>query len=345
MQLGISNTDFLSSSSTANSALGTDLSPLSTNDTSLLDAYSRAVTTAVEKVSPSVVNVEVYQSAGRGRSGERRGGGSGFVFTPDGLILTNSHVVHDATRISVTFADGTRASARTIGDDPATDLAVIQVSAPGLTAVQFGDSQQLRPGQMAIAIGNPYGFQSTVTAGVISALGRSLRSYSGRLIEDVIQTDAALNPGNSGGPLVDSRGQVIGVNTATILPAQGICFAIGINTAKFVASRLLRDGRIRRSYIGVSAQTVPIHRRVVRFYNLPQETGVVVLGVEERSPAQRAGLREGDVIVALNDKQVAGVDDLHRLLTDAQVGARSMLTAIRHTERITLAISPEEAKD
>ncbi len=345
MQLGISNTDFLSSSSPANSALGGDLSAPATNDASLLEAYSRAVTAAVEKVSPSVVNVEVYQSAGRGRSGERRGGGSGFVFTPDGLILTNSHVVHDATRISVTFADGPRAPARTIGDDPATDLAVIQVSAPGLTAVQLGDSQQLRPGQMAIAIGNPYGFQSTVTAGVISALGRSLRSYSGRLIEDVIQTDAALNPGNSGGPLVDSRGHVIGVNTATILPAQGICFAIGINTAKFVASRLLRDGRIRRSYIGVSAQTVPIHRRVVRFYNLPQETGVVVLGVEERSPAQRAGLRDGDVIVALNEKPVAGVDDLHRLLTDAQVGAQCVLTVIRHTERMTLSISPEEAKD
>jgi S1-C subfamily serine protease len=201
---------------------------------------------------------------------------------------------------------------------------------------------------MAIAIGNPYGFQSTVTAGVISALGRSLRSYSGRLIEDVIQTDAALNPGNSGGPLVDSRGQVIGVNTATILPAQGICFAIGINTAKFVASRLLRDGRIRRSYIGVSAQTVPIHRRVVRFYSLARETGVVVVGIEDNSPARTAGLREGDVIVALvianKEKPVAGVDDLHRLLTDAQVGMRCELTVIRHTERLTLPIFPEEAR-
>jgi S1-C subfamily serine protease len=319
-------------------------------DAGLLDSYSRAVTAAVEKVSPSVVNVEVRQQAsgkdagGRTRSGERRGGGSGFVFTPDGLILTNSHVVHDATRIEVTLADGRRAPAHTIGDDPATDLAVIRIDAPGLQAVPLGDSQQLRSGQMAIAIGNPYGFQSTVTAGVISALGRSLRSYSGRLIEDVIQTDAALNPGNSGGPLVDSRGHVIGVNTATILPAQGICFAIGINTAKFVASRLLRDGRIRRSYIGVSAQTVPIHRRVVRFYSLARETGVVVVGVEDHSPARTAGLRDGDVIVALDDKPVAGVDDLHRLLTDAQVGARCALTAIRHTERLTLAIFPEEAQ-
>ena len=323
-------------------------SPSSASDAFLLDAYSRAVIAAVEKVSPSVVNVEVHQAAGRTRSGEpreRRGGGSGFVFTPDGLILTNSHVVHDATRIEITLSDGRRVPAHTIGDDPATDLAVIRIDAGGLRAVGLGDSQQLRPGQMAIAIGNPYGFQSTVTAGVISALGRSLRSYSGRLIEDVIQTDAALNPGNSGGPLVDSRGQVIGVNTATILPAQGICFAIGINTAKFVASRLLRDGRIRRSWIGVSAQTVPIHRRVVRFYSLPQETGVVVLGIEERSPARTAGLREGDVIVALDDKPVAGVDDLHRLLTDAQVGARCVLTVIRHTERLALAIFPEEARN
>jgi len=320
-------------------------------DAALLDAYSRAVTAAVERVSPSVVNVEVHQAlhqtAGRTRSGEprdRRGGGSGFVFTPDGLILTNSHVVHDATRIEVTLADGRRARAHTIGDDPATDLAVIRIDVSALQAVPLGDSQQLRPGQLAIAIGNPYGFQSTVTAGVISALGRSLRSYSGRLIEDVIQTDAALNPGNSGGPLVDSRGQVIGVNTATILPAQGLCFAIGINTAKFVASRLLRDGRIRRSYIGVSAQTVPIHRRVVRFYGLARETGVVVVGIEDRSPARTAGLREGDVIVALDEKLVAGVDDLHRLLTDAQVGARCALTVIRHTERLILPIFPEEAR-
>ena len=317
-------------------------------DAGLLDSYSRAVTAAVERVSPSVVNVEVRQAGGRTRSGEpreRRGGGSGFVFTPDGLILTNSHVVHDATRIEVTLADGRRAPAHTIGDDPATDLAVIRIDVSGLQAVPLGDSQQLRPGQMAIAIGNPYGFQSSVTAGVISALGRSLRSYSGRLIEDVIQTDAALNPGNSGGPLVDSQGQVIGVNTATILPAQGICFAIGINTAKFVASRLLRDGRIRRSYIGVSAQTVPIHRRVVRFYGLARETGVVVVGIEDddRSPARTAGLREGDVIVALDDKPVAGVDDLHRLLTDAHVGARCALTVIRHTERLILPILPEEA--
>src|ERR1700675_522202 len=322
------------------------------DDDSLLDAYSRAVTGTVERISPSVVNIEVHASAGRAPSGEpreRRGGGSGFVFTPDGLILTNSHVVHDALRIDVTLSDGRRMPASAIGDDPASDLAVIRINEarvdePGLTAAALGDSQLLRVGQLVVAIGNPYGFQSTVTAGVVSALGRSLRSYSGRLIDDVIQTDAALNPGNSGGPLVDSAGRVVGVNTATILPAQGICFAIGINTAKFVASRLLRDGRIRRSYIGVSAQTVPIHRRVVRFYGLARETGVVVVGIEDGSPARTAGLREGDVIVALDDKPVAGVDGLHRLLTDAQVGVRCALTVIRHTERLILPIFPEEAR-
>jgi S1-C subfamily serine protease len=316
------------------------------DDDLLLDAYSRAVTGVVERVSPSVVNIEVHQAAGRTRSGEtreRRGGGSGFVFTPDGLILTNSHVVHDARRIEVTLADGRRMPGTAIGDDPASDLAVVRVDEPGLTAAAFGDSQQLRVGQLVVAIGNPYGFQSTVTAGVVSALGRSLRSYSGRLIDDVIQTDAALNPGNSGGPLVDSLGRVVGVNTATILPAQGICFAIGINTAKFVASRLLRDGRIRRSYIGVSAQTVPVHRRVVRFYDLPKESGVVVLSVEEKSPSQRAGVREGDVIVALEGHPVAGVDDLHRVLTDVRVGVSCSLTLLRRTDKLDLKIVPQEA--
>ncbi len=321
-------------------------------DASLLDAYSTAVTSAVDRVNPSVVNIEVHQAAGRTRSGEpreQRGGGSGFVFTPDGLILTNSHVVHDAVRIGVTLADGRRMPATVIGDDPASDLAVIRLEQPrfdepGLIAAELGDSQRLRVGQIVIAIGAPYGFQSTVTAGVVSALGRSLRSYSGRLIDDVIQTDASLNPGNSGGPLVDSAGRVVGVNTATILPAQGICFAIGINTAKFVASRLLRDGRIRRSYIGVSGQTVPVHRRVVRFYDLPKEMGAMVLSVEDGSPAKRAGLREGDVIVALEGQPVAGVDDLHRLLTEVRVGVGSALTVIRYTDKLELRVVPEEAK-
>lgn len=316
-------------------------------DTALLDAYSQAVVSAAEKVSPSVAKIEVTQSA-RGRDGqarERHGGGSGFVFTPDGLILTNSHVVHDASRIAVSLPDGRHFPAHVIGEDPATDLAVVRIDAPSLTAVQLGDSQRLRVGQLAIAIGNPYGFQYTVTAGVVSALGRSLRSYSGRMIDDVIQTDASLNPGNSGGPLVSSTGEVIGVNTATIMGAQGLCFAIGINTAKFVASRLLQQGRIRRAYIGIEAQTTPLHRRVVRFYDLPKDTGVVVVGVEKNSPAERTGLREGDVVIALAGQPIAGVDDLHRLLTDAQVGVKSMITILRRTERMDLPIVPLEAKE
>jgi S1-C subfamily serine protease len=320
------------------------------DDSPLLDAYSNAVVGAAENLSPSVVKIDVAQSA-RSRSGEpreRQSGGSGFVFTPDGLILTNSHVVHDATRIQVSFADGRRFPAHTIGDDPSTDLAIVRVDipnndAPSLIAAPLGDSQKLRVGQLAIAIGNPYGFQYTVTAGVVSAMGRSLRSYSGRMIDDVIQTDASLNPGNSGGPLVTSDGHVIGVNTATIMGAQGLCFAIGINTAKFVAGRLLQDGRIRRSYIGVEAQTVPLHRRLVRFYNLPQETGVVVSSVTAGSPAQKAGLREGDLIVALDGKPIAGVDDLHRLLTDARVGVSSTLTVLRWTDKLELKVIPEES--
>jgi S1-C subfamily serine protease len=321
-------------------------------DSELLDAYSRAVVSAAEKVSPSVAKIEVTQIAGRSRSGEpreRHGGGSGFVFTPDGLVLTNSHVVHSASRIALSLPDGRRFPAHLIGEDPATDLAVVRIDgridAPNLSVAELGDSQKLRVGQVAIAIGNPYGFQYTVTAGVVSALGRSLRSYSGRMIDDVIQTDASLNPGNSGGPLVSSDGKVIGVNTATIMGAQGLCFAIGINTAKFVASRLLTQGRIRRAHIGVEAQTVPLHRRVVRFYDLPKETGVIVLAVTNGSPAQKAGLREGDVILALGNQPVAGVDDLHRLLTDTQVGASNSVTVLRGTDRIELTIVPEESKD
>lgn len=326
--------------------------PHSSSDASLLDAYSSAVTNAVERISPSVAHIEVHQTAGKTRSGEpreRQGGGSGFVFTPDGLILTNSHVVHEAARIAVTLSDRRHMPATLIGEDPASDLAVIRLERPqfdelGLVAAELGDSQRLKVGQIAIAIGAPYGFQSTVTAGVVSALGRSLRSYSGRLIDDVVQTDAALNPGNSGGPLIDSAGRVVGVNTATILPAQGICFAIGINTAKFVASRLLRDGRIRRSYVGLSGQTVPVHRRVVRFYDLPKETGALVLSVEDASPAKRAGLREGDIIVALDGQPVAGVDDLHRVLTDVRVGISCSLTVLRWTDKLELKVVPEEAR-
>jgi S1-C subfamily serine protease len=313
----------------------------------LMDAYSQAVVGAVEKVGPAVVNIDVHQRLRTPRANdparEVRGNGSGFVFTPDGFILTNSHVVHGATRIDVALPEGPRFGAELIGDDPDTDLAVIRIdSRTNLVHAQLGDSQSIRVGQLAIAIGNPYGFQATVTAGVVSALGRSLRSTSGRLIDDVIQTDAPLNPGNSGGPLVSSRGEVIGVNTAVILPAQGICFATAVNTAKFVAGRLIRDGKIRRSFIGVGGQNAPLHRRIVRFHDLPAESGVLVLSVEPNSPARKAGLREGDVIVAFAGQPVAGIDDLHRLLTEERVGVGAELIVLRRTEKMALRIVPEE---
>jgi S1-C subfamily serine protease len=303
-------------------------------DAELLDAYSRAVVDAAERVSPSVANVEV-----RG-GGKRRGGGSGFVFTPDGFLLTNSHVVHGASEIEVTLADGRPLEATLAGDDPDTDLAVIRVNAPNLVPASLGESSTVRPGQLAIAVGNPYGFQCTVTAGVVSALGRSLRSRSGRLIDNVIQTDAALNPGNSGGPLVTSRGDVIGVNTAAILPAQGICFAIGIDTAKYVAGRLIRDGRIRRGRIGIAGQTVPLHRRVVRYHGLEVESGVFVTSVEPAGPAARAGLRQGDVVVAYAGARVSGIDDLHRLLSEAEPGSKAPVTLVRGGEKLSRDVVP-----
>ncbi len=302
-------------------------------DDDLLDAYSRAVASAAARITPSVVNVVA----------SKRGGGSGFFFTPDGFLLTNSHVVTGASSLDVVLADGSRCEASVVGNDPHTDLAVMRISAPNQVPARFGDSDAIRPGQLAIAVGNPYGFQCTVTAGVISALGRTMRAQSGRLIDNVIQTDAALNPGNSGGPLVDSRGKVIGVNTAVILPAQGICFAIGINTAKFVAARLIRDGRITRSYIGVAGQSVPLHRRVVRFYDLPVESGVLVVSVEQGSPAEKAGLRDGDLIIGFGERPVSGVDDLHRILTEEEVGAASPITFIRSTEKLVRTIVPVSA--
>src|SRR5881296_696720 len=300
----------------------------------LLDAYSEAVVAASERVSPSVVKIEVQHD------GRRGGSGSGFVFTPDGFILTNSHVVHGASAIQVALPDGERYQADKVGDDPDTDLAVVRITAPNLVPVTLGDSQSIRVGQLVIAIGNPYGFQATVTSGVVSALGRSLRSQSGRLIDNVIQTDAALNPGNSGGPLIASNGDVIGVNTAVIRPAQGICFAIAINTAKFVAGRLIKDGRIRRGYIGVAGQNAPVHRMLVRGHHLQVSSGVFVAGIEPDSPAARAGLREGDLIVAFNDQAIAHVDALHRALTDYEPGVRANLTALRGTEKIVLSIVP-----
>jgi S1-C subfamily serine protease len=323
--------------------------PSSAHDLSLLDAYSQAVVQAAERISPAVVFIEVSKTRlqaqiARGRGpDEVRGSGSGFVFTPDGFILTNSHVVQGADRVAVTLSDGRRFDASFVGDDPGTDVAVIRISAPGLVAAPLGDSQKIRVGQLAIAIGNPFGFQYSVTAGVVSALGRSLRSESGRLIDNVIQTDAALNPGNSGGPLANSLGEVIGVNTAVILPAQGICFAVAINMAKFVAGQLIKNGKIRRAYLGMGGQNVTIPRFVVRSQQLKAETGVLVISVEKQSPAERAGLQEGDVIVALDDTAVRSVDDLHKLLTDARIGARCELTLLRRSQKISLAVVAQEA--
>jgi S1-C subfamily serine protease len=307
-------------------------------DGGLLDAYSQAVVRAVGQVGPSVAKIEVM-----GRDGQRHGSGSGFLITPDGFLLTNSHVVHGADRIEVILADGRRPDAHVVGDDPDTDLAVARVYAPQLHPVQLGESRSIRVGQVAIAIGNPYGFQASVTAGVVSAVGRSFRASTGRLMDDVIQTDAALNPGNSGGPLVNSRGEVIGVNTAVILPAQGLCFAIGIDTAKHVAAWLIKEGRVRRSYIGVGGQNAPMHRRLVRYYHLGAPTGVLIIAVAPDSPAARAGLREGDVVVEFDGQPVPSIDALHKLLTGERVGAEAPLTIIRGTEKLTLRISPEES--
>ena len=320
-------------------------------DDDVLDAYSRAVITAAEKVSPSVVYIEVEQPVLSRRPNlpripqERRGSGSGFIFTPDGFILTNSHVIHGAKKIEVTLPDGHKHQADLVGDDPDTDLAVIRLNAPNLVPAQLGDAQKIRVGQLVIAIGNPYGFQYSVTAGVVSALGRSLRAQSGRLMDAVIQTDAALNPGNSGGPLVNSRGEVIGVNTAMILPAQGICFATSIDTAKFVASRLIRDGKVSRSYIGLAGQNVPLPRRIVRFYHLAVESGILIVSFENDSPARKGGLREGDIIVGFADHPTAGIDDLHKLLTEECIGRKSSLTVIRGTDKLTIEVKPEETQN
>jgi S1-C subfamily serine protease len=313
--------------------------------TELLDAFSTAVAGAAERVGPAVVSVEVRHPVRRRGRPEREmpASGSGFVFTPDGFILTNSHVVHGASRLEVRFGDGRKLGAELIGEDPDTDLAVVRAgSAPPATA-SLGDSAALRVGQLVIAIGNPLGFQSTVTAGVVSALGRSFRSVTGRLIDNVIQTDAALNPGNSGGPLVDSGGRVIGVNTAVILPAQGICFAVAINTAKFVAAQLIAYGKIRRGRIGVAGQNVPLLRLAIRAHGLESQSGILVTGIEPRSAAERAGIASGDIIVGFDGHAVAGVDDLHRLLVTERIGAPATLTVLRGAEKRELPIVPEES--
>lgn len=313
-------------------------------DGALLDDYSRTVTAVAQKVSPSVVRIEVTGRAAENASAhaadEPSGSGSGFVVTPDGYILTNSHVVAGAKRIMVTLVDGRHVPAHLVGDDPDSDLAIVRIYETDVQAVTFGDSSRLIVGQIAIAIGNPYGLDCTVTAGVVSALGRSLRTKTGRLVDDVVQTDAALNPGNSGGPLCDASGNVIGVNTAMIMPAQGICFAIAANSAVFVMGKLIHDGRIHRSYLGIGGQTVPLHRRVVRFHQLAAETGVFVASVEAGSPAALAGLRAGDIIVAYGDVMLGGLDDLHRVLTEERAGVLAELTVLRGSEKVQLPVRP-----
>ena len=306
----------------------------------LLDAYSRAVIGAVEIVGPAVVKIDGKIE----KRGRRSGAGSGFIFTPDGLVLTNSHVVSQSDQITVALPDGRSMRADLIGDDVDTDLAVVRIDGASLPWATLGDSRAVRVGQVAIAIGNPYGFQHSVTSGVVSALGRSLRARSGRLMDDIVQTDAALNPGNSGGPLVTTAGEVIGVNTAMILPAQGLSFAIASNTAKYVAARLIRDGRIRRSYIGVAGQNVPIPRPIARVHQLAVTSGILVVSIEPGSPATAAGVREGDVILALADTLVSGIDELHRLLTADRIGVPTKLIVLRGSGRRSLSVVPAESR-
>ncbi|NEP19648.1 MAG: trypsin-like serine protease [Leptolyngbya sp. SIO4C1] len=318
----------------------------SRRDEALLDAYSQAVIRVVETVSPAVVNIEVRRlrlRADMRRPLEMAGNGSGFLFTPDGYILTNSHVVHNTDDVEVTLADGQRLKAELIGDDPDTDLAIIRIPGSNFTHTELGDSDSLRAGQLVIAIGNPLGFQCTVTAGVVSALGRSFRSKTGRLIDSVIQTDAALNPGNSGGPLVNSHGQVIGVNTAIIQAAQGICLATPISTAKRVIGPLMQMGRVRRGRIGVGGQTVPLPQRLVRSHDLSTDSGVLVTWLQSGSPAQVAGIRDRDVIVGFEADPIRNVDDLHRLLTEETIGVRSRLTVLRREQRLDITVVPAES--
>jgi S1-C subfamily serine protease len=303
-----------------------------------LDAYSNAVIRAVARAAPSVVHVAV-RFGGRSR---REGGGSGFVLTPDGFLVTNSHVVHDAKELRVTLADGGCWAARLVGDDPDSDIALLRVDADGLVPIARGDSRALSVGQLVIALGSPYGFRATVTAGIVSALGRSLRTGAGRLVDNVIQTDAALNPGNSGGPLVDHRGRAIGVNTAAVLPGQGVSFAIPLHTAEHVAAALLHDGRVRRARIGIGAETTPVPRALARHHRLAAASGVKVLSVEPGGPAEQAGVLRGDVVVGLDGSPVAEVDDLQRVLNEAAIGRSLALILLRLTEKRELLVVPRE---
>jgi S1-C subfamily serine protease len=312
------------------------------SDEDLLDAYSRAVIGVVEKVGPAVVSIGVKKQS-RSRREQGEGAGSGVIIAPDGYVLTNDHVVAGANQIEVSLTDGSAFAAQIVGTDPATDLAVVRVGASGLPIAPLGDSAALRVGQLVIAIGNPLGFQNTVSSGVISALGRALRGQSGRLIENVIQTDVALNPGNSGGPLVDSRGRVIGVNTAMIAMAQGLSFAVPVETAKWVVSELMKRGKVRRAYLGLVGQTRPIGRRTQRYFELPAATAVEVVSVESNGPAQRAGLLERDLIVLVNGLSVGSVDDVHRLLAGQEAGSLITLTVLRSGKRRELTVISGEA--
>ena len=310
-------------------------------DAALHDAYSASVTAAVARVAPAVAHVGVRRRRGvRGPRAE--GAGSGFLITPDGYLLTNSHVAGGAEGIDVVLADGRHASAEIVGDDPDSDLALLKVAASELSWCRLGDSARVAVGQIAIAIGSPYGFQHTVTAGIVSALGRSMRAQTGRLLDNVLQTDAALNPGNSGGPLVDARGEVIGVNTAVILPAQGICFAIASSTAERVAVALIRDGRVRRAWLGIGGETMPLPRRYVRHFDLVRETGVRVQSAEGKSPATVAGIERGDVIVEVDGIAIANVDDLQRSLGADAIGRELSVVVLRRDRKITLSVIPIE---
>ncbi len=307
-------------------------------DLALFDAYSRAVIGAVDTVGPAVLHLQV--SSLKDGAG---GAGSGVVFTPDAYVLTNSHVVSGARKIEATFPDGRSLAANLVGDDPDTDLAVLRLDGETPVFARLGDSRRLRVGQLVVAIGNPFGFQCTVTAGVVSALGRSLRTRSGRLIDSVIQTDAALNPGNSGGPLVTATGEVVGINTAIIGMAQGICFSISAATVEFVAARLIRDGRVRRCYIGVAGQNVPLPRRVVRFHELERETGVRVQSTAPDGAARAAGLTSGDIIVAVDGIAVGDIDELHRLMTEDRVGKAVPVTVLRLSQKLEIVVTPRES--